>query len=94
MSKHRESKLWTSYLVMGVLLYWCVLYTGTVCAASSAQSSFLRNRRKLAEIHRHLAEINKPAVKSIKVLSFSMVSLFHCRVALVFWVLVRFEHFL
>ncbi|KAG0595936.1 hypothetical protein M758_UG210800 [Ceratodon purpureus] len=66
MSRLKLSKLWTVYVVMGVLFYWCVLHFGTVCEASSAESSFFRNRRKLAEIHRHLARINKPAVKSIK----------------------------
>jgi hypothetical protein len=91
MSRHKVSKLWTVYVVMSVVFCWCVLHSGAVCATSSAQSSFFQNQRKLAEIHRHLTRVNKPAVKSIKVLPSS--SLLHHSVAPAFWVFVSFEHF-
>jgi len=58
-------QLWTAAIVVSVLFF--SLNAGAAFAQSTATGSFRNHRRRVAEIHRHLAQVNKPAVKSIQV---------------------------
>lgn len=66
MSRRHKPQVFTATLI-GILFYACIHTQLRPACASSAKSRFFRSQRKLAEIHRHLAQVNKPAVISIQV---------------------------